>query len=80
MIHPDNIRAIIGKSLLADGMEIIVDLEKSKGSWLVDKRNGDRYLDCFSMFASMAVGFNHNKLLALKIMIYKCNLLNIEES
>lgn len=66
MINPDNIRAIIGKNLLADGMEIIVDLEKSKGSWLVDKRNGDRYLDCFSMFASMAVGFNHDKLLALK--------------
>lgn len=66
MIHPDNIRAVIGKSILADGMEIILDLEKSKGSWLVDKRNGDRYLDCFSMFASMAVGFNHDKLLAQK--------------
>ncbi len=66
MIHPDKIKAIIGKSILADGMEIIVDLEKSTGSWLVDKRNGDRYLDCFSMFASMALGFNHDKLLALK--------------
>jgi len=47
-------------------MDIIVDLENSKGSWFVDKRNGDRYLDFFSMFASMSVGFNHPKLLAAK--------------
>jgi L-lysine 6-transaminase len=30
----------------------------------VDQRNGDEYLDFFSMFASMAVGFNHPRLLA----------------
>ena len=52
--------------MLADGMDIIVDLKKSKGSWLVDQRNGDRYLDCFSMFASMAVGYNHPRLKAVK--------------
>lgn len=66
MITATDVKTIIGRHLLADGMDIIVDLEKSKGSWLVDKRNGDRYLDCFSMFASMAVGFNHEGLLALK--------------
>lgn len=64
MIRADQVKKIIGKHLLADGMDIIIDLEKSHGSWLVDKRNGDRYLDCFSMFASMAVGFNHPKLVA----------------
>ncbi len=62
MINPNNIKAVIGKHLLADGMDIIVDLENSTGCWMVDKRNGDRYLDCFSMFASMAIGFNHEKL------------------
>lgn len=61
-----HIKEQIGKYLLADGMDIIIDLEKSEGSWLVDKRNGDRYLDCFSMFASMAVGFNHPELLAVQ--------------
>lgn len=64
MIDANNIKQIIGKHLLTDGMDIIVDLENSKGSILVDKRNGDRYLDCFSMFASMSVGFNHPDLLA----------------
>lgn len=66
MIAANQVKTIIGHHLLADGMDIIVDLEKSKGSWLVDQRNGDRYLDCFAMFASMAVGFNHDSLLAIR--------------
>ncbi len=65
MVAAHEIKAAIGRHLLADGMDIIVDLEKSKGSWLIDKRNGDSYLDCFSMFASMAVGFNHDGILAV---------------
>lgn len=59
------VKQTLSRHILADGMDIIVDLEASKGSWLVDKRNGDRYLDCFSMFASMAVGFNHPKIVAI---------------
>jgi L-lysine 6-transaminase len=66
MIAANQVKTVIGRHLFADGMDIIVDLEKSKGSWLVDQRNGDRYLDCFSMFASMAVGFNHDSLLAIR--------------
>jgi len=45
---------------------MIVDLDKSHGSWLVDKRNGDEYLDFFSMFASLSIGFNHPYLLEKK--------------
>ncbi len=66
MITPDTIKTSIGKYLLADGMDIIVDLKNSKGCWLVDQRNGKRYFDCFSMFASMAIGFNHDKMLLIK--------------
>lgn len=66
MIAAGDIKSTIGRHLLADGMDIIVDLNNSKGSWIVDKRNGDEYLDCFSMFASMAVGYNHDSLLAMK--------------
>ena len=53
------IRSVIGESILADGMSPIIDLEKSHGSWLVDKVNGKEYLDLFSMFASLSVGYNH---------------------
>ncbi len=67
-IQPDAIKEILRRHMLADGMDIIVDLKRSKGCWLVDQRNGDRYLDCFSMFASMAVGYNHPKLKAVRTL------------
>ncbi len=54
-----DIRNVIGESILADGMSPIIDLEKSHGSWLVDKVSGKEYLDLFSMFASLSVGYNH---------------------
>lgn len=66
MNSPTSIKTRLGKHLLADGMDIIVDLTQSRGSWLVDQRNGDKYLDCFSMFASMAIGFNHDKMVAMR--------------
>ena len=49
----------IGRHMLADGMSPVIDLDKSHGSWLVDGNTGDEYLDLFSMFASLAVGYNH---------------------
>ena len=55
----NNTRNTIGKHMLADGMSPVIDLDKSYGSYLVDQRNGDEYLDMFSMYASGAVGYNH---------------------
>ena len=49
----------IGKHMLADGMSPVIDLENSHGSWLVDGKTGDEYLDLFSMFASLSIGYNH---------------------
>jgi L-lysine 6-transaminase len=49
--------------MLADGMDQVIDLKKSHGSWLVDARDGKEYLDLFSMFSSMPVGYNHPSLL-----------------
>ena len=58
-MNKSEIRNVIAKSMLADGMSPIIDLEKSHGSWLVDKVSGKEYLDLFSMFASLSVGYNH---------------------
>ena len=58
-----NVHATIGKHMLADGMDQVIDLKMSHGSWLVDARDGRSYLDLFSMFASMPVGYNHPTLL-----------------
>ena len=63
-IAPANVHTVLGKHLLTDGYEVVIDLEKSHGSWLVDAVTGREYLDLFSMFASMTVGYNHPTLLA----------------
>ena len=50
------------KHLLVDGFDVVVDLRKSKGSWLVDARSGKRYLDFFTFVASSPLGMNHPRL------------------
>ena len=65
-IDSKNVRAVLGKHILADGYEPVMDMKKSHGSWLVDERDGSEYLDMFSMFASGAVGYNHPDILAGK--------------
>jgi len=48
--------------MLVDGFDVVVDLKKSRGSYLVDARNGKRYLDFFTFVASSPVGLNHPKM------------------
>jgi L-lysine 6-transaminase len=47
------------KHILLDGFRIVVDLEKSRGSYLYDAATGHRLIDLYGFFGSMAVGFNH---------------------
>ncbi|MEO3761556.1 L-lysine 6-transaminase [Mycobacterium sp. B14F4] len=58
-IHPDDVHAVLARSILADGIDLVLDTERSAGSWLVDARSGERYLDMFTFFASSALGMNH---------------------
>jgi L-lysine 6-transaminase len=62
-IAPADVHATIAAHLLADGYELVLDLESSHGSTLVDARDGTRYLDLFTFFASSALGMNHPALL-----------------
>jgi len=57
-----NVHERLSKHILADGFPLVMDMEKSHGSYVVDE-NGDEYLDMFSMFASMAIGYNHPHLI-----------------
>ncbi len=66
VIKAKDVKKSLAKHLLTEGFDLIVDPDNSHGSWFVDKRTGDEYLDFFSMYASMAVGFNHPKLLAVQ--------------
>lgn len=62
-IAPGTVRQTLGRHILTDGYDVVIDLEKSHGSWIVDVATGKEYLDMFSMFASMSVGYNHPFLL-----------------
>jgi L-lysine 6-transaminase len=61
-ITPHNVHETLGKHMLADGFDLVFDLENSRGSYFYDLKTGKKYLDFFSFFASSPVGFNHPKL------------------
>lgn len=50
------------KYMLADGFDIVFDLEKSQGSYMIDAATGKTFLDFFTCFASIPVGINHPKI------------------
>ena len=50
---------VLRRSLLVDGFDLVLDLSASRGSRLVDARDGTTYLDLFTFFASSALGMNH---------------------
>ncbi|MEZ4598263.1 MAG: L-lysine 6-transaminase [Syntrophotaleaceae bacterium] len=62
MIQPQEVKKALSSHMLVEGFDVILDVDRSQGCWFVDQRTGDRYLDFFSMYASMAVGYNHPRL------------------
>jgi L-lysine 6-transaminase len=58
-LEPDQVHEVLARSILADGLDLVLDLDRSAGSYLVDARDGRRYLDMFTFFASSALGMNH---------------------
>lgn len=47
------------RHVLVDGLDLVVDLERSHGSTLVDARSGVEYLDLVTFFGSLPLGMNH---------------------
>src|SRR3989440_12986182 len=45
--------------ILLDGFKVVVDLEKSRGSYLYDAATGHQLIDLYGFSGSMPVGFNH---------------------
>lgn len=57
--EPDRVHEVLARSILVDGFDFVLDLARSTGSYLYDARDGRRYLDMFTFFASSALGMNH---------------------
>lgn len=62
IIQPQDVKKILGKHLLTDGFDMVLDLNKSKGTYLHDSKSGRDYLDFFTFFASNPPGMNHDKI------------------
>ena len=73
-IDANKVRETLSNNILADGFEPILDLEKSHDSWIVDKRDGAKYLDMFSMYASGCIGYNHPRILENKDLLANVSL------
>src|SRR6185295_13240368 len=59
MIDPKHVHETLKRHQLADGFPLVLDLERSHGSWLHDARENVEYLDFFTCFASWPLGYNH---------------------
>lgn len=58
-VSPTEVHAVLARHILVDGYHVVPDLERSFGATLIDERDGRRYLDFFSNFASQPLGWNH---------------------
>ena len=58
-IAPAKVLETIEQHVLLDGFKIVVDLDKSRGSYLHNRVDNRRLIDLYGFFGSMPVGFNH---------------------
>lgn len=58
-MQADDVLDALRRHVLVDGFDLVLDLERSRGSTLVDARSGESFLDMFTFFASNALGMNH---------------------
>ncbi len=58
-IAPNEVLDALRRRIQVDGLDLVLDLDRSRGARLVDARDGRSYLDFFSFFASSPLGMNH---------------------
>jgi len=61
-VAAEDVFPVLRESILVDGFHLVVDLDKSQGSIMVDALAGKEFLDCYSYFASLPIGHNHPKM------------------
>jgi L-lysine 6-transaminase len=61
-MKPTDVHDTLRKHMLVDGLDLVFDLSRSQGAYIYDSRNGRRFLDFFSFFATQPVGLNHRRL------------------
>jgi L-lysine 6-transaminase len=64
LLSPAEVHRTLARHILADGYELVMDFDRSHGSWLHDARTGREYLDFLTFFGSNPIGYNHPKMKA----------------
>ena len=62
MVAPNAVFDTLRKYMIVDGLDVVMDLDKSQGAYIYDSRSNKPYLDMFSFVASNPLGMNHPKL------------------
>ncbi|RXF70713.1 L-lysine 6-transaminase [Arcticibacter tournemirensis] len=62
-VEAENVHQVLGKHILADGYDLVFDMEKSSGVYMYDSKHNRNMLDFFTCFASVPLGYNHPKML-----------------
>lgn len=55
-------RRFLGQHMIPDWLDVVLDLERSRGSIFHDGASGRDFVDLFGFFGSQALGFNHPRL------------------
>lgn len=61
-VQPIEVHEVLNRHMLADGFKLVVDLQKSRGSYMYDLCTDRNVLDYFTFFGSNALGMNHPKM------------------
>jgi L-lysine 6-transaminase len=62
LIPAQTVHETLGKYVIVDGFHVVIDMEKSHGSCMVDAVTGKEYIDCYAYFCTLPVGHNHPKM------------------
>jgi L-lysine 6-transaminase len=60
--RPNDVYGILQRRILRDGLDLVMDLEKSHGVWVYDKLHNRELLDFFGCYATIPLGYNHPKM------------------
>jgi len=62
-ITAENTFSTLGKHILLDALDLVVDLKRSQGSYVYDAKTNRKFLDFFTFVASIPIGMNHPKMM-----------------
>lgn len=61
-VHGSSVRSLLSRYLLTDGLDLVADLKRSRGSHVFDAIRQEYFLDFHACFATIPLGYNHPRL------------------